>query len=65
MTKTKLLSVPEFARATGLPVTLARTLVKSGEVPSLRVGRRHRVSSCWIETWLSLANPKISAPETR
>jgi hypothetical protein len=42
VTVTKLLSIREFARATGLGYRLARKLVLSGEVPSVKVSARRR-----------------------
>jgi len=65
MTTTKLLTIPEFANATGISENLARAIVKRGEVPSIQVGRRRRVDSRWVEKWTALANPPIagSAPE--
>jgi excisionase family DNA binding protein len=56
---TKLLTVPQFANATGLSDSLARTLVNSGQVPSIQVGRRRRVDARWIEKWTATANPEI------
>jgi excisionase family DNA binding protein len=59
MTVTKLLSVPEFARATGLGYQLARKLVLSGEIPSIKVGARRRVDIRWVHHWLSQATPGV------
>ena len=60
MTMTKLLTVPQFATATGLSDTLARALVNRGDVPSILVGRRRRVDARWIEKWVNLGNPEIT-----
>jgi excisionase family DNA binding protein len=51
MTVTKLLSIPEFAKATGISVRLARELVNRGDVPSVRVGPRRRVDIRFVEKW--------------
>lgn len=59
MTMTKLLSIPQFAHATGLSDALARALVMRGDVPSVRVGARRRVDSRWVEKWVNLGNPEI------
>lgn len=59
MTTTKLLSIPQFADATGLTDYLARALVMRGDVPSVRVGARRRVDSRWVEKWVNLGNPDI------
>jgi excisionase family DNA binding protein len=62
MKTTKLLSIPEFAKATGLSVWLARELVHRGDVPSVRVGARRRVDSRWVERWLAAGNPESDVP---
>ena len=51
MTITKLLSIREFAEATGLSIWLARELVNRGDVPSVRVGPRRRVDIRFVEKW--------------
>jgi excisionase family DNA binding protein len=63
-TVTQLLTIPDFARRTGLPVTLARHLVYRGGVPSVRVGRRRRVDVRWVERWLAQGNPDIPEQKT-
>ncbi len=65
MTTTKLLTIPEFANATGISETLARTLVNRGDVPSIPVGRRRRVDARWVEKWTNTANPPIADRECR
>jgi excisionase family DNA binding protein len=60
MTITKLLTVPQFAEATGLSDPLARALVNRGDVPSVLVGRRRRVDARWVEKWVNLGNPEIT-----
>ncbi len=55
MTTTKLLSIPEFAKATGLSDRLARHLVKNGDVPSIKVGSRRRVDARFIDRWTAAA----------
>jgi predicted DNA-binding transcriptional regulator AlpA len=64
MTTTRLLSIPQFANATGLSDALARALVMRGDVPSVRVGARRRVSSHWVEKWVNLGNPEIPTAAT-
>jgi hypothetical protein len=49
---TRLLTIPAFAKATGLSCWSARELVRSGEVPSVPVGRRRRVSARFINEWI-------------
>lgn len=61
MTKTKLLTIPEFANATGLTYGLARELVIRGDVPHVLVGTRRRVDSRWIEKWTACGNPELDA----
>jgi len=60
---TRLLTVPEFARATGISEGLARRLVKDREVPSITVGGRQRVDSRWVEKWTAQGNPPIGRGE--
>jgi hypothetical protein len=50
---TKLITIPKFARATGLPYRLCLQLVGSGQIPSVPVGGRHRIDVRWVEQWLS------------
>jgi excisionase family DNA binding protein len=50
---TKLLTVPTFARATGLSYRLCLHLVDSGQIPSVPVGRRRRIDVRWVEQWLA------------
>jgi excisionase family DNA binding protein len=57
---TKLLTIPEFAKETGLKYWLARELVIRGDVESVQVGTRRRVSSEFVEKWT-----RGSACETR
>lgn len=59
MTITKLLSISGFGRATGLGHRLAHKLVKSGEVPSVKVGSRRRVDVRWVRHWLQQATPGV------
>ena len=47
-----LISIREFAKATGLNYKLARRLVLSGDVPSKQIGCRRRISARWLERWL-------------
>jgi excisionase family DNA binding protein len=65
-----LISIRQFAKATGLNYKLARRLVLSGDVPSKQIGRRRRISTRWLERWLEdtiaitqeEARAKMSAP---
>lgn len=50
---TKLITIPKFAEATGLAYRLCLQLVESGEIPSIRVGRRQRIDLRWVEQWLA------------
>jgi excisionase family DNA binding protein len=50
---TKLLTIPKFARETGLPYRLCLQLVQTGDIPSVPVGSRRRIDVRWVEQWLS------------
>jgi excisionase family DNA binding protein len=50
---TKLLTIPKFARETGLPYRLCLQLVQSGDIPSVPVGSRRRIDIRWVEQWLT------------
>jgi hypothetical protein len=50
---TKLITIPKFARATGLPYRLCLQLVGTGQVPSVPVGSRRRIDVRWVEQWLA------------
>ena len=46
---TKLITIPKFAAATGLPYRLCLHLVGAGQIPSVAVGRRRRIDVRWVE----------------
>src|SRR5437588_13132502 len=50
---TKLITIPKFAEATGLPYRLCLHLVGAGQIPSVAVGRRRRIDVRWVEQWLA------------
>ena len=50
---TKLITIPKFAQATGLPYRLCLHLVCTGKIPSVPVGTRQRIDVRWVEQWLS------------
>ena len=50
---TKLITIPKFAEATGLPYRLCLHLVGTGQIPSVAVGRRRRIDVRWVEQWLA------------
>jgi hypothetical protein len=50
--KTQLLTIPQFAKATGLTYWLARDLVNRGDIPSVQVGSRRRGEARMVERWL-------------
>jgi excisionase family DNA binding protein len=50
---TKLITIPKFAQATGLPYRLCLQLVGTGKIPSVPVGSRRRIDVRWIEQWLA------------
>jgi excisionase family DNA binding protein len=60
MTLTKLLTIPQFANATGLSERAARTMIEHGQLPTVRVGSRQRVDVRWVKKWLATANPDVS-----
>jgi excisionase family DNA binding protein len=49
---TKLITIPRFARMTGLSYRLCLQLVASGHIPSVQVGGRRRIDWRWAEQWL-------------
>jgi excisionase family DNA binding protein len=46
-----LISVRQFSQRSGLSYRVARRLVLAGEVPSIKVGSRRRVSAEFIQDW--------------
>jgi hypothetical protein len=51
---TKLITIPKFAEATGLPYRLCLHLVATSQIPSVAVGRcRRRIDVRWVEQWLA------------
>jgi excisionase family DNA binding protein len=49
---TRLITIPQFARTTGLSYRLCLHLVDSGHIPSVRVGCRRRIDVRWVGQWL-------------
>jgi len=60
---TKLITIPKFAAATGLPYRLCLHLVGTGQIPSVAVGRRHRIDVRWVEQWLATGGYLSSGQE--
>ena len=60
---TKLITIPKFAEATGLPYRLCLHLVGTGQIPSVPVGRRHRLDVRWVEQWLATGGYLSSGQE--
>jgi excisionase family DNA binding protein len=50
---TKLITIPKFAKATGLTYRLCLQLVSDGLIPSVRVGGRRRIDVRWAAQWLA------------
>ena len=50
---TKLITIPKFAEATGLPYRLCLHLVGTGQIPSVPVGCRRRIDLRWVDQWLA------------
>ena len=49
---TKLITIPKFAKLTGLPYRLCLHLVDTAQIPSVSVGRR-RIDLRWVDQWLA------------
>jgi hypothetical protein len=52
-TLAKLISIPKFARATGLTSYAARIAVERGDVPSVQIGDRRKIDEKYLERWLA------------
>lgn len=50
---TKLITIPKFAEATGLPYRLCLHLIATGQIPSVPVGSRRRIDVRWVGQWLA------------
>jgi excisionase family DNA binding protein len=61
---TKLITIPKFAEATGLPYRLCLHLVGTGQLPSVAVGRRRRIDVRWVEQWLATGGYRSSGQES-
>jgi excisionase family DNA binding protein len=57
---TKLITVPRFAAATGLPYRLCLQLIGTGQIPSVAVGRRRRIDVRWLAQWLATGGYRSS-----
>jgi excisionase family DNA binding protein len=55
----RLLTIPQLAQVLGVSAPLVRTLIKRGEIPSIKVGQRNRVSVADARQW---AASQRSAP---
>jgi hypothetical protein len=60
---TKLITIPKFAEATGLPYRLCLHLVGTAQIPSVAVGRRRRIDVRWVEQWLATGGYLSSGQE--
>jgi hypothetical protein len=61
---TKLITVPKFAEATGLPYRLCLHLIGTGQIPSVPVGCRRRIDVRWVDQWLASGGYRPSAQES-
>jgi len=61
---TKLITIPKFAQATGLPYRLCLHLVGTGQIPSVAVGRRRRIDVRWVDQWLAGGGYRPSGDES-
>jgi excisionase family DNA binding protein len=61
---TKLITIPKFAEATGLPYRLCLHLIGTGQIPSVAVGRRRRIDVRWVEQWLATGGYHSSGQES-
>jgi hypothetical protein len=50
---TKLITIPRFAKLTGLPYRLCLHLVDTAQIPSVPVGPRRRLDMRWVDQWLA------------
>jgi hypothetical protein len=50
---TRLITIPKFAEATGLPYRLCLQLVGQHYIPSVSVGHRRRIDMRWVDQWLA------------
>jgi excisionase family DNA binding protein len=60
---TTLITIPKFARTTGLTYRLCLQLVGTGQIPSVGVGRRRRIDVRWVEQWLATGGYLSSGQE--
>jgi len=61
---TKLITIPKFAEANGLPYRLCLHLIGTGQIPSVAVGRRRRIDVRWVEQWLATGGYRSSGQES-
>jgi len=62
---TKLITIPRFAQATGLPYRLCLQLVGTGSIPSVPVGCRRRIDVRWVEQWLAKGGYQPTKEQSR
>jgi hypothetical protein len=61
---TKLITIPKFAEATGLPYRLCLHRVGTGQIPSVAVGLCRRIDVRWVEQWLTTGGYRSSMQES-
>jgi excisionase family DNA binding protein len=59
----RFLTLEEFASQMGVSVKTARNLAKRGDLPTVRVGRLHRIDPNELERWLKAGGTGAPAAE--
>lgn len=55
------LTVPEVAAELQIPASTVYDLIRRGEIPSVRVGKRIRVPQRQLEQWVNRRDPAYDA----
>lgn len=58
MMQERLLTLPQFSREFGVSIWLTREAAKKGEIPTVRIGRRHRIPMSAVQVWLARSAEK-------
>jgi excisionase family DNA binding protein len=61
----ELLDIPEICQVLRISQKTCRILIRSGALPTIRVGKLHRISKAALEQWLEAGGNRDRYPKTK